>query len=154
MTYTDKLNLISSELVKIGKSVTGIVSAIDPPPANPDSAKLPFLYVFSGNAQHDEERLGESYVETKRVFRIQVAIVPTGQGDPNTREAKCRPILDAVVQKYQSYATLSSLDFVERIKTLTDSGIVVLAEYGYKFIGFEIQIEVTYFSQRNYAATE
>jgi hypothetical protein len=152
MTYTDKLNLISAELVKIGKSVTGIVSAIDPPPANPDSAKLPLLYVFSGSAQNDEARLGENFVETKRVFRVQVAILPTGQGDPNTREIKCRPILDAVVLKYQAYFTLADLDFVERIKVLSDSGIVVLPEFGYKFIGFEVPVEVTYFVPRNFAA--
>lgn len=151
-TATDQLNLISARLAEIGKSAAGVGMALDPPPPNPTTARLPLLYILNGSAQYNDTIADQ--VGTRRVFRVQVAVLPTGQGDPNTREKTCRPVLEAVVQKYQTYYRLHDLDFVERLRVVSDSGIVVLPEYGYKFIGFEIQIEVTYFAVRPFADDE
>jgi len=151
MTATGMVDKISDALATIGGAVSGIKLSSDPPPANPQSANLPLLYVLSGPAAHDD---AEQLVEVTRTFRVQVAILPTGLGDPNMREKTCRPLLDAVTEKYRSYYNLASVPFVERIRLVRDSGIVVLPEYGYKYIGFELQIEVTYFATRSFASGE
>jgi hypothetical protein len=153
-SYTDHLNLIAAKLVRIGKDIQGIETAIDPAPINPDTAKLPMLYVFTGQAQYDETSLGENFAQEKRIFRVQVAVIPTSQGNPNTREVKCRPLVEAVVKRYQAYFQFRELEFVLRVKVLSDSGIVVLPEYGYKFIGFEVPIEITSFAERNFDLEE
>lgn len=151
MTAVGMVDKISDALATIGATVTGIKLASDPPPANPLSGNLPLLYVLSGPALHDD---AEQIVEITRTFRVQVAVIPTGLGDPNAREKACRPLLDAVTEKYRSYYRLASVDFVERVRVVRDSGIVVLPEYGYKYIGFEVQVEVIYFAPRSFTTGE
>lgn len=151
MTTSGMLDTIADALVTIGGTVAGIRTAIDPPPAGPAAANLPLLYVLSGRATHSDD---EQIVQVARVFRVQVAVLPAVQGDPNTREKLCRPLLDLVAEKYRSYYRLASVSFVERIRVLSDSGIVILPEYGYKYMGFEVPVEVTYFAPRSFAQGE
>jgi hypothetical protein len=151
MTTSGMLDTISDALVTIGATIPGIRLAIDPPPPNPVSANLPLLYVLSGEATHSD---GEQFVEVARTFRVQVAVMPVALGDPYTREKTCRPLVDLVTEKYRSYFRLASVNWVQRVRVLRDSGIVVLPEYGYKYIGFEVPVQVTYIAPRTFAPGE
>lgn len=155
MTITNTtVDDICDALIAIGATVTGVTSAIDPPPANPTTAVLPLLYVFTGPATVLEDEHGETWDTLVRQFRLQVAVIPTGQGDPNTRETLVRPLIDAAVDKFRSYPQLNGLKFVERLRVVSDSGVAILPEYGGKFIGFEVRLEVQYIQRRALAARE
>lgn len=132
----------------LGAAVSGIKRAFDPPPPKLDSADLPALWCFTGAAVNDDEELGEDLILTRRSFRVQVAIIATGQGNPATREQLCRPLIEAVREKYYTTSSLRNLAWIQDVRVLGDSGIVVLPEYGGQFIGFEVRLEVTYVQKR------
>lgn len=147
---TDILSDISAQIATIGAGITGINAhgVFNPPPANLQSADLPALFTWTGSASHGDG-LGEHFVETTRRFYVQVAVISTGQGDPNTREALARPLMEATLAQFRKYTRFSSIDWVERVKVVSDSGIIILPEYGGKYIGFEIALDVTYIAPAN-----
>jgi hypothetical protein len=139
---TDIITQICAALVQIGAGVTGITKTFDPPKAGmPSTAELPALWVFTGGTSDDYASLGNNMVYVPRQFRVQVAVTPTGQGDPNTRESLCRPLLMAVRAAFAHHSGLS-VNWVQDMRLLGDSGIVVLPEYGGAFIGFELRLTV------------
>jgi hypothetical protein len=147
---TTLLENICTAISTVGGGVTGITKAFDPAPANIDTQYLPALFAFTGPSTQDDETLGDELVITRRIFRVQVAVIPTGQGDPNTREVKCRPLLENTLKRFRSYQQLGKTAFVHLSRPLSDTGIVVLPEWGGKFIGFEIRLEVAYVEQSNF----
>jgi hypothetical protein len=153
---TDIITSICGKLALVGHEITGINSngVYDPPPVNLQTANLPALFVWTGTATHDEDNLGESLVETTRRFYAQVAVIPTGQGDPNTRETLIRPLIEAALAAYRKHPKLYGLEWVARVKVGSDSGVIILPEYGGKFIGFEISLDVVYITPRTYASSE
>lgn len=150
---TDMISNICAKIALIGAEITGINAngVFDPPPVNLQTADLPALFVWTGTATHDESVMGEGFVDTTRRFYLQVAVIPIGQGDPNTRESLVRPLLDSALTVFRKYQNLKGLEFVEKVVVGSDSGVIVLPEYGGKFIGFEIPIDVKYFALRTYA---
>jgi len=146
------INDISGAIKTLGATATGIKSAYDPAPNDLNSASLPALWTFTGPASEEESEF-EDYVRIDRTMRVQVAVIPTAQGAPATREKKCRPILDAVSAKLRSSPHLG-VNWVENTRVVADSGIVILPEYGGKYIGFEIQYLVTYYQKVSYGANE
>lgn len=142
---TDVVSDVCANLAAEGRQIEGMNAegVFDPPRANLETAHLPALYTLTGNATHTGE-LGEMDAYTSRRFNIQVAVIPTGQGDPNTREAQCRPLLEQTLKHYRAYALTARIDWVSEIKIVSDSGIVILPEYGGKFIGFQISLDVKY----------
>jgi hypothetical protein len=153
---TDMLTNICAKIALIGAEISGInpKGLFDPPPANLQTADLPALFTWTGVAQHNESVLGEDFIETTRRFYIQIAVIPTGQGDPNTREKLVRPLIESALTVLRKHPKLLGLDWVEKVVVGSDSGIIMLPEYGGKFIGVEIPIDVTYIVLRNYAANE
>lgn len=154
MTTNTTVADISARIALLGSAATGIQKAIDPPPANPSTAVLPLLYVFTGSADYAENEEGEGWDMLTRAFRLQVAVIPTAQGDPNTRESLVRPLLDATVNQLRSYPGLNGLPFVKKMRVRSDSGVAILPEYGAKFIGFEVRLEVSYLQKRAFARGE
>ncbi len=153
---TDMLSSICAKIALIGADISGINQSgvFDPPPANLNTADLPALFVWTGTASHDESILGENFVDTTRRFYLQVAVIPLGQGDPNTRETLVRPLLDSALTVFRQHTSLKGLEFVENVSVGSDSGVIILPEYGGKFIGFEIPIDVKYFALRDHAPNE
>ena len=153
---TDIITSICAKIAEIGKTISGINvdGVFDPPPANLQTAELPAMFVWTGTATHDKSILGEDFIETTRRFYLQVAVIPTGQGDPNTRETLVRPLIEATLSAFRFHPQLEGLDWVEEVVIASDSGVIVLPEYGGKFIGFEIPLDVKYFTPRTYAANE
>jgi hypothetical protein len=140
---SDLIGDICSRIVStLGAAVTGITLAVDPPPPKLDTANLPALWAFTGPAVNDDEVLGEGMILTSRSIRVQVAVIPLGRGDPATRESLCRPLLEAVREKYYTTSSLRSLAWIQDVRVMGDSGIVVLPEYGSQYIGFEVRLEV------------
>jgi len=133
----------------VGTLAPGIVTAFNPPPVAIETAHLPALYAFLGSASHSEE-YGPNKVLTVRTFRVQVAVIPTGQGNPNTREMLVRPLLQNVIETYRKYPRLSKTAFVREAAVVSDTGIVILPEWGGKFIGFEIRLQVETIEPRTY----
>jgi hypothetical protein len=146
---TDQISLVCSGIRTIGTPITGITTAFATPPANLETAELPALYPFTGAMSPDEED-STSVTET-RTYRVQVAVLPTGQGDPNTREALCRPLLEAVNAAYRIHFGLGNVVGVQNSRVVSDSGIVLLPEWGGKFIGFEVRLAVTTIRERIFA---
>lgn len=147
------ISTITEAIKTIGEGVTGIVTAFNPPPVNLNTGDLPALYTFTGNASYSDE-LGPNRVVIRRTYRVQVAIIPTGQGDPNTRELLCQPLLDQVVDQYWQYPRLGRTARIRSARVVSDSGIVLLPEWGGKYIGFEIRLEVTTIEPRTIAKGE
>lgn len=153
---TDRITEICAKLAEIGAGITGINQngVFDPPPAELLTAHLPAHFTWVGAGAHSESSLGEMFVETTRRFYVQVAVLPLGQGNPNNREKLVRPLLQAALAQHRKYLTLSTLDWVEKSEIRSDSGVIILPEYGGKFIGFEIPIDITYIEPRTIAAGE
>ncbi len=129
-------------------------SVFDLAPENLDTAQLPAAYSLLGSATYDEAEDGEKWDTVTRVYRVQVPVLPTGQATPNLRESLCQPLLESVVNKLSGYPTLGNTAWVEKSKIISDSGIVVLPEFGAKFVGFEIRLQVKYNILRTFAAGE
>jgi hypothetical protein len=129
------------------------VHAFNPPPVKLDTAELPGAYAFTGAATDDEVSAGSDDIRETRAFALQVAVMPTGQGTPQEREKRCRPILLAVKNLLREYPHLGVAG-VERMRVVGDSGITVLPEFEGAFIGFEIRLQVVVLIPRAYAAYE
>jgi len=140
---------ICSGIAVIGGEVSGIKTVFDPLPASVESAHLPALWVFTGPSQQVEELSGHLPI-TRRIFRVQIAVLPNGQSTPQEREIRCRPLIDAVWAQFRSYPFLGGVDFVHSSRPLSDSGIVILPEFGGKFVGFELRLEVEYIEPVTY----
>ena len=153
---TDMLTNICAHLAEIGAEISGINphGVFDPPPANLNTADLPAVFIWTGTATHNEGSLGENLIESTRRFYLQVAVIPTGQGDPNTREALVRPLIEATLTTLRQHPKLKGMEWVEKLTAGSDSGVILLPEYGGKFIGFEIPLDITYIALRTYASNE
>jgi len=145
MTDTSRIGLINQGLIAIASGVSGIRQGFYPPPPTLDTASLPAVFAFTGNNTYDLSEMG--VIQMTRIFRVQVACIPTGQGNPRDREEMVPPLISNVASAINLKQYSHGLDFVETIRVVTDSGIVILPEWGAKFIGFELQVEVKYFER-------
>jgi hypothetical protein len=145
---------ICARLVLLASGCTGIVTALDPPPPGINSDALPQAWVFTGDAQNDDESLGPDMTVITRTFRMQVAVIPTGQADPETRETLCRPLLDNLSAHMRKYPRLNRLAGIDHASLRSDSGVVILPSYGGTYVGFELRLEVQYLQERTYANGE
>lgn len=149
------IETVPPAIVVIGEGVSGILTAKDPPPAQIDTAQLPCLFVFTGEASCDWELLGDPDVGVEsRTYRVQVAVVPRNQATPETRETRCRPLIGAVRDALASRPSLGGVTGVLNSVVTGDSGVAILPEYEAKFIGFEVRLEVTEIIARTYSAGE
>jgi hypothetical protein len=148
------LENICTGIVTVGARATAIKTYSDPPPAKLDSGDLPALCVFTGQASEDEEIEGDHLVERTRMMRVQVPVIATGQANAEEREARCRPLMDAVSAAFRAAPSLGGTAFVQRTRVLGDSGIVILPEWGGKFVGFEVRLQVISLEPRVYAKGE
>ena len=142
------IETVCAGLVAIGADVAGIESAPDPPPENLDSASLPALYALTGESMDDDTMLGAEFVQEIRTYRVQVAVAAYGEGTVAQTEGKARPLIQLVKSAYANRPNLESILNVQKVRVLGDSGVEILAEYGGKFIGFEVRVEVTEYASR------
>lgn len=128
--------------------------AIDPPPAAIDSMHLPCAYVYTGEADYADEQ--DDVVYVSRLFRCQTAVVARGQASPQTREARVRPVLEAVRDQLFSYSgSLGDLDIgIFQVIIEGDSGVALLPDWDGAFLGFEFRIRVIYVIAKTYEAGE
>jgi hypothetical protein len=127
---------ICAAIAAIGKTVSGIVNASDPPPEQLDSASMPALYVFTGGAEYDGDPDG--FTPETRQYRVRVAVAPLGQTTPPVIEARVRTLLPLVRAAFIAAPTLNRS--VLQSTPLGDSGVVQLPEYG--AVGFELRLAV------------
>lgn len=143
------IETVPAAIVEIGAEITGIVSAIDPPPVNMDTADLPLLMCWAGRATDAESLLGDFAFTETRAYRVQVAVSPRGQKTEAEIETLVRGLLPKVKDVYRSRPNLASetykngVPWLQSCRVTGDSGIIALPEYEGKFIGFEIYLEVT-----------
>jgi hypothetical protein len=141
---------IAGGIQTVGRGIAGIKTAFALAPTNIDSSQLPALYSFTSSSTIDTETLGDGVPLVRRTMRVQVAVIPIAEGDPTQREAKCRPLIDEAIDQFLAYPQLGGVAGVQLAEPVSDSGIVVLPEWGSKFIGFEIRLEVNYVLSRTY----
>jgi hypothetical protein len=137
-------------LAAANKAALGIETAKDPPPAALDTALLPCLYVWTGPAQYSAVDLGSDYVLETRLYRVQVAVAPEGEATPEMLEARTRPILTAARDMYFSWPQINATTWVQTSQPISDSGVILLPEYGSKFVGFELRVQVSEHIKRTY----
>jgi hypothetical protein len=137
-------------LADTNKGALGLATAKDPPPATLDTAVLPCLYVWTGPGQYSAVSLGSDAVMETRLYRLQVAVAPEGEASPEFLEARTRPILVAVRDLYFGWPQLDATDWVQTSAPASDSGVILLPEYGGKYVGFELRLEVQEHIKRIY----
>src|SRR5690349_14294782 len=93
----------------------------DPLPPKIDTAEMPLVYTLTGPAT-DANDAGEDFDRETRTYFIQCAVLKTGQGTPDERETRCRPLLIALKDALKSYPHLGAA-YVERATVAGDSGI-------------------------------
>lgn len=147
---------IGTEIIGANKLTTAFATA----PEKLDTAELPALYTLTGAATNDESTFGENEERITRMYRVQVAVIPTGQATPTIRETTCRELLELVSKQLSKHpflkntASSTSNLGVEEAQVVGDSGIVILPEFGMNFVGFEIRLKVTYVQEREFADQE
>ena len=157
---TDEISLISQAIKEIGEECSGIITSFNIAPAVLDTAHLPALYPLTGASVDSESTYGETIDHSIRTFRVQVAVLPIGQANAEERETSCRPLLSEVRKVFKSHPALRSLispdgvPGIQRSRVISDSGIVVLPEWGAKYVGFEIRLQVEYTVERVFSSNE
>ena len=150
---TDYITLYANALKVVAEKVVGLQSVFDPPPPKIDSAQLPALYILTGGTD-SEDITDNNFIATSRMYRVQVAVMPIGQGNPYSRETIARPLIENVKSVFRKYPSLGGAQGVQSMKVVNDSGIVILPEYGMKFIGFEVTLRIISVIPREYATGE
>jgi len=111
-------------------SVTLTIKAYDPPPASLDSVKLPACYVFTGAAEFDTTGYGADYIGVTREYEVHCAVLAEGNATPELHEKHCRPLIEALRDRLLMYPSLSAVATLQGQTPVSDSGVVVLPEYG------------------------
>lgn len=137
-------------LANANKGTLGIEAAKDPPPAALDTAILPALYVWTGPAQYSTSELGSDFVLETRLYRVQVAVAPEAEATPELLESRTRPILVATRDLFFSWPQLNATAWVQTSAPISDSGVIILPEYGGKHVGFELRLQVQEHVKRTY----
>lgn len=145
-----EIELHRTAIKTIFTNFSGITKAFDVVPEKLDTAELPALWSFTGQAPHNETLFGQNILSYERIYRIQVAVLPTGQATPTLRELKVAPLIESVSEELEAYPMLKNTAGVQEAKVMSDSGIVILPEFGASFVGFEIRLQVKYFHKRIY----
>jgi len=125
----------------LGKEILGITAALASPPPAIVAAKLPLLYVLTGEAI-DSSPEGTLVYEA-RMFIIRVAVVAVALASPDVREIRSRPILEAVKNEFRGRPNLGGTKGVLDTKVVGDSGIRVNPDYDESFVGFDVFLNVT-----------
>lgn len=135
-------------------SEAGLTKAVDPPPPVINSAWLPLAYVLTGEGTYDLVTGGSDRIVEPRIYRVRVAVLGIANDTPSERETKGRPVLQGCKNVLSRYPSLLLTQWVQKMELVRDSGIVILPDWGNKWIGFEIQIAVTQNYRRCYADKE
>lgn len=133
-------------------SVALTVIAYDPPPVAMDSIKLPAAYIFTGSADYDTEASADQYMEA-RAYEVHCAIGAEAQMNENIRERHARALIPAIQARLMKYQNLGVAQ-VLYIRVTSDSGPIVLPEYGGLYVGFIINLTVNELITRTYATGE
>jgi len=145
------IQTVPPAIAVIGATISGITTATDPPPAAIETAQLPCLYTFTGEATYEWN--GDHGYET-RLYRVQVAVIPRTQATPETRETRCRPLIVAVRDALASSPQIGEVLRVMGARVIGDSGPAILPEFEMKYVGFEVRLEVKSIVARRYDADE
>lgn len=138
--------------VAISANETKRFRAEDPLPPKIETAEMPLVYTLTGPAT-DSSDAGEEFDRETRTYFVQCAVLKVGQGTPDERETRCRPLLIALKDALKARPHLG-VAFVERATVTGDSGIVVLNEYDGGNVGFQISVSVLERTERLYADYE
>lgn len=147
---TTALIAVLADLVTAGT----LQKAVDPPPAGIEGFQLPLAYCYTGEAEYIDTQ--DDVVYISRLFRQQTAVVARGQASPATREARVRPVLEAVRDQYFAYSgSLGNLGIgIQDVVMEGDSGVALLPDWDGAFIGVEFRIRVIYAITKTYATGE
>lgn len=138
--------------VTVSASETYSFHGANPLPPKIDTAEMPLVYTLTGPAV-DSNVAGEEFNYETRLYYVQCAVLKVGQGTPNERETRCRPLLIALKDALSANPHLGAA-YVELSDVKGDSGIVILSEYDGLNIGFQITLAVIERTPRPFAAYE
>ncbi len=143
MSADDPISVVCAGIQAVGSLAEGVVASYSQAPDTLETSLLPALYPLTGQARHDAEIQGEGFVQVTRTYNVQVAVQATGQGTPSEVEQDCRALISSVCMVFRRYPMLKDAPGVLRSMIVSDSGPALLTEWGGKYIGFEIRLEVT-----------
>lgn len=135
-------------------AVTLTIKAYDPPPASLDSVKLPAVYVLTNGADYDTTVYGSDNVQVTREYTVTCAVLAENASNLEVREKHCRPLIEALRDRLLMYPSLGNVATVQMMTPISDSGVIVLPDYGGLYIGFSITITTLEIVSRTYASNE
>lgn len=153
MDETQDIALHHTKIAGICSSVQGMKKTFSTAPVKLDTEELPAQYTLTGSA-NELTVFGENEEYVRRTYRVQVAVLPTGQANAEAREKACRELLEKTRKQLNRYPMLNNCDRVLKSKVVSDSGVVVLPEFGQAFVGFEVRLQVDYFEEIDFAEQE
>lgn len=136
------LSTIRAAITELGKEIPGIESCLYPPPGTLDTATLPALYVLIGESIDDSATLGAERILERREWRIQVAVAPYGEGNIAQIEEAAETLIPNTKAVYHNNPGLDGVNGVQNSRVIGDTGTGMLQEYGGKYVGFEVRLEV------------
>jgi len=135
---------------EIGAAIQGIQTASALIPESLETAHLPYLYPIMGPSSDDESSLGNSMTLERRTWRIQVAVLPYGQGERTQAEEEARTLIPLVKDAYRKRKSLEGVTGVQHVRVAGDTGVIPLREFSNKYIGFEVLVEVTSYVEKSF----
>ncbi|HZU86597.1 MAG TPA: hypothetical protein VFF78_03870 [Anaerolineaceae bacterium] len=143
MSDIDVISAVCSGIQEIGIQVAGINTSYSLPPDTLETSSLPALYPLTGQARHDNDALGRGMVMVVRNYSVQVALQAIAQGVSTEIEQQCREMINSVCLAFRKHPMLNGTPGVLKSIIISDSGPAILTEWGGKYIGFEIRLEVS-----------
>jgi hypothetical protein len=154
-TTPERIASIADGMTYAVGTVTYTVKAFDPPLAKaPDTAQLPALYIYTRRGVYDWDYYGDNFGREVREYSIRLAVLPAAEATPELIEIRCRPALVAVRDRYASRPSLGNLAGVQSALITSDSGPIVLPEYGGVNIGIEFVMSVEEQFDRTFSDNE
>jgi hypothetical protein len=140
---TDPISVVCAGIQAVGEKATGIATSYNLPPDTLETSILPALYPLTGQARHENNSLGDGFTLVVRNYSVQVAVQAIAQGAPSEIEQQCRVLINSVITAFRRRPMLDGSESVLKCVVISDSGPAILTEWGGKYIGFEIRLEVS-----------
>src|SRR5688572_23188807 len=86
-------------------------------PEKLDTAEIPAQYTLTGSANETDE-FGENEEYIVRIYRVQVAVIPTGQANPTAREQLGRELLERCRKQLKRFTQLNGCPRVNEHRVL------------------------------------
>jgi len=137
---------VKAALATIQEAALGLKAYAQGPAALPG---VPCIVNFTGPAQYDF--LASDRVETTRRYTMRLYVREVGQGIDGEAERLAEPWFTTVRECFAARRRLGRTPYVQSSRLVSDSGLQVSAYAGQEYLAVDFVIEVTEWSEVEYA---